>query len=107
MSRVQPFNLSEVPRSGRPEDHPWSEWFDGQTHALVRGEDYDDKTTPASFRSTVYSAASRYGVKVETAIIEGDLNVQRIAVIDEERWKRKTGGINGTQRSKVVVRRKG
>lgn len=106
MSRVQPFNLSEVPRSGRPEDHPWTEWFDGRTHALVRGEDYDEKTTPASFRSTVYSAANRYGVKVETAIIDGDLNVQRVAVVDKDRWERKTRPLNGAER-KVVVRRKG
>ena len=87
MSRVQPFNLSEVPRAGRPEDHPWASWFDGQTHELVRGEDYA-ADSPSSFRSTVYSAARRYGVKVETAIIDGELNVQRIAVVDAERWER-------------------
>lgn len=104
MSRVQPFNLSEVSRAGRPEDYPWAEWFDGQTHELLRGKDYEAES-PASFRSTVYSAARRYGVKVETAIIDGELNVQRVEVVDEEQWKRKTRAMNGAK-SKAVVRRK-
>lgn len=103
MSRVQPFNLSDVPRSGRPEDHPWSEWFDGQTHELIQGEDYQAESS-SSFRSTVYSAARRYGVKVETAIIDGNLNVQRVSIVDEEKWKRMTERrtINGARRKTVV-----
>lgn len=105
MSRVQPFDLSAMPRAGRPEDHPWSEWFDGQTYELIQGEDYQAES-PASFRSTVYSAARRYGVKVETAIIDGNLNVQRVKILDEDLWKRMTErpGLNGARR-KVVVRK--
>ena len=108
MSRVQPFNLSEVHRSGRPEEHPWIEWFDGRTHELIRGEDYE-ADSPKSFRSTVYSAARRYGVKVDTKIIDGNLNVQRVAIIDPDLYEKRGGKIeaesNGT-RKKVAVRRK-
>ena len=108
MSRVQPFNLSEVHRSGRPEEHPWIEWFDGRTHELIRGEDYE-ADSPKSFRSTVYSAARRYGVKVDTKIIDGNLNVQRVAIVDPDLYEKRGGSVeaesNGT-RKKMAVRRK-
>ncbi|MCA1781941.1 MAG: hypothetical protein ABR616_18835 [Dermatophilaceae bacterium] len=70
---------------------------------MIRGEDYH-ADTPKSFRSTVYSAARRYGVKVETALIEGNLNVQRISITDEDAWKKMTERpyLNGVRRKTVV-----
>lgn len=109
MSRILPFDLSEIPRSGRPEAHPWAEWFDGRAHQLQEGEDYA-ADTPASFRTTVYSAARRYGVKVVTKIIDGELCVQRQAILDENLWRRmssRSKPVNGkSQKSPVRARRK-
>lgn len=89
MSRIVDMDLTEVPRTGRPAKYPWDEWFDGRTHVLVQGEDYD-ADGPKSFRSTVYSAADRLGVSVVTKIIDGELHVQ--AIEGEKKTKRKRRG---------------
>jgi hypothetical protein len=69
VSRVVEFNLSEIGQRGRKPKYPWKKWFDGRNHVLIQGEDYEAES-PKSFRSTVYSAARRMGVDVETAILE-------------------------------------
>lgn len=74
---VEGLDLSEVPTRGRPPKYRWAEWFDGQTHRLVLGEDYDADSIK-SFRSTVYSAAKRLDIQIVTRVIKGDLHVQAI-----------------------------
>lgn len=87
MSRVVDLNLTDVPRAGRPAKYPWEEWFDGRTHVLVQGEDYE-ADGPKSFRSTVYSAADRLDVTVVTKIIDGELHVQATEPLKKVRRKR-------------------
>lgn len=91
MSRVVDLDLTDVPRAGRPAKYPWEEWFDGRTHVLVQGEDYE-ADGPKSFRSTVYSAADRLGVTVVTKIIDGELHVQATKPINGKKPRRKRSG---------------
>lgn len=60
---------------GREEQYPFDDWFDGALWRLSRGEDF--AVTPASLRSTIYAAAKRRGVRVETRIVGGVLLVKR------------------------------
>jgi hypothetical protein len=73
MARIADVDLTQVPKHGRRPKYPWAEWFDGRTHILEQGVDYDAES-PKAFRSTIYSAASRLKVTVETRImpVEGD-----------------------------------
>lgn len=80
MARVVEGDLSDEPRAGRPPKYPWEEWFDGKRRILVQGEDYD-ADSPKSFRSTVYSAATRLNVEVATKIIKGELHVQAVTPV--------------------------
>ncbi len=63
-------------RRGRKEKYPWAEWLEvGTTWELTHGEgendeDVDYTCTSESLRTTIYSAAKKYGVSVATQISE-------------------------------------
>lgn len=62
-------------KRGRVEQYPFDEWFDGALWRLRRGEDFE--VTPTSLRGTIYAAAKRRRLRVETRIVGGVLLVQR------------------------------
>lgn len=80
---VEDLDLRTIPKRGRSPKYPWEIWFDGNTHRLKQGVHYE-ADSPKSFRSTVYSAGERMGVKVITKIIDGDLHVQADLPDEEE-----------------------
>ena len=71
------------PPTGRPEKYPWNEWFDGKTRRLQRGVDFSNH--PGNFRMTVYQAARRRGVVVQTSL-EDNLDSGIALVIQAYEW---------------------
>lgn len=49
-------------KGGRRDTYPWTEWLDGRTYMLSRGEDF--KCTLKAMRIHIYRMAKRRGVKV-------------------------------------------
>jgi hypothetical protein len=54
------------PRRVTEEKYPWEQWLDGHVWKLSQGEDFD--VDLESFRSAIYMAASRKGIRVKTHI---------------------------------------
>lgn len=50
----------------RGPSYPWTEWFDGKTRELVKGDDFT--CSLKSFRTTAYVAAKRAGVTVRSEL---------------------------------------
>lgn len=92
MVREVELDLKDVPKRGRPAKYPWDKWFDGKTRVLEQGVDYE-ADSPKSFRSTVYSAAKRMGIGIETRIIDGELHIQAILPDDEEAKPKSNGRV--------------
>lgn len=78
-------------RRGNKEMYDWKSWLDGRVWALAPGTDFEGK--PEDFRTTVYSAAERYKVKVRTSVVE--LGVE---VTDE------SGKVHREMRPHLVIR---
>lgn len=53
---------------GRPESYDWSKILDGRSWELCKGKGKDFTIEVSSFRSAVYSAASRHGVRVSVVV---------------------------------------
>jgi hypothetical protein len=71
--------LEELPaqvRTGRVEQYPWAEWFDGLPRLLEQGIDYD--AASSSMKSCAYAAARRHGVKIATRTVGEDLALQSL-----------------------------
>lgn len=49
--------------------HPWAQWFNGATHIIERGKDFD--LPPDKMRAQIFSRAADRGVCVH-AHVEGD-----------------------------------
>lgn len=64
--------------SGRPELYPWTEWFNGTTIRLRRGDDFTSHTR--SFADAARKAANRYEYLC-TIYTEKDDNGKAIAVV--------------------------
>lgn len=50
--------------SGRPPEHPWADWFNGDVWNLVQGEDF--KAQRKSFRVLAHRTAKEYGGRIRT-----------------------------------------
>lgn len=61
---------------GRRSVYPWDEWLDGSHWLLARGEDF--KTEPHSFRSAIYAACTRRGVKATVSVKGDEVHVQAV-----------------------------
>ncbi|MGA5435462.1 hypothetical protein ACPCIZ_12810 [Streptomyces cellulosae] len=61
--RINPSDVTYRKR-GAPTKYPWDEWMDGSMWHLRHGVDYH--LTTKDFRSVVYTAARRVGLKVHT-----------------------------------------
>ena len=72
---LPPRTRGKKSKRGRSEQYPYDDWFDGALWRLRRGEDFT--VTPTSMRTTIYSAAKRRGVTVETRLVGGVLLIQR------------------------------
>lgn len=51
---------------GRPPMYPWTTWFNGEEHTLVRGEDFQVATE--AFRNMVLTRARARGIAVSTHV---------------------------------------
>lgn len=65
MAKVITGGLIQKRRSRLPD-----EWFDGQTREFTRGEDFHGK--PSTFRTSLYQAASRRGLRASASIVNDD-----------------------------------
>ena len=63
-------------RTGRAEQYPWAEWFDGRPRLLEQGIDYTAGND--SMKSCAYAAARRHGVKIATRTVGDDLALQSV-----------------------------
>lgn len=64
-------------RTGRPPQHPWDEWADGQIHSLVQGKDF--QATVTGFRGLVHHTAAARNMKAKTRIRGNTITIQFIA----------------------------
>ncbi len=68
----------------RNRKYPWNRWFDGKTHRLKWGRDFDPE--PPEFRRQVLRAAKRMGAQIRTRIeVDEDAPIaarKRILVIE-------------------------
>ena len=68
-----------VTNRGRTHQYPWSEWTDGKTWEVVKGEDFE--CTLNSFRNGLYSIGKTLAMKV-TSMTLPDENVIRFRFVD-------------------------
>ena len=61
--------------------YPWAKWLDGKTWKLTPGTDY--KTSEASFRASIYTAAKYRGLTVATTFRDGFFYRQATAATEE------------------------
>jgi hypothetical protein len=83
--------LAELPVStrssaGRPEKHPFDEWFDGNVYELVEGEDFDSKRT--TMATVLHTAATKRDLVVQTRITKDGIAIQARPITDEDKARR-------------------
>ncbi len=67
--------MNEFPKTrGGKRLYPWKEWLNGDVWRLTPGTDFD--ASSESFRNTALASASRYGKRLRTAVVDGDLIIQ-------------------------------
>lgn len=62
---VNPDELRLGLKGAKPK-YPWSDWCDGQTWKITRGQDFE--ITPRSFCTQLYNRARKIGMKASAAI---------------------------------------
>lgn len=66
--------------AGRPPTYPWATWFNGQTHMLEPGADFD--CTPESLRRQIYAKASAENKKVQVRSAHNGLSVRVLTGVE-------------------------
>lgn len=72
-TKIENYDFS---RRGRKEKYPWAEWLDGNVWSLDAGDDFT--CTSESLRTTIYAAAKKRGVSVNTFVDDDKVIVQAI-----------------------------
>jgi hypothetical protein len=69
----------DLSRGGK-QKYPWDDWLNGQVWQLNKGVDYS--STPAEFRSQVYTAARKHKVSVRCAVLGNNILVIQASTVD-------------------------
>jgi len=63
-----------VSNRGRTHQYPWTEWTDGKTWEVTKGEDFE--CTLNSFRNGLYSIAKTLGLKVTSMTMPSEGSIR-------------------------------
>jgi hypothetical protein len=69
MAKASPF------KKGRPEEHPWKLWTNGEIHRLYKEKDFPDAEI-TSLRTEIYRKARELGMNSHTKINKADSSIQ-------------------------------